>query len=365
MSIIKLKFRDVATIAACLAVTVMFASCTKNNDASVNSENDKVDVYVAGYEASGQEYSAYYGTDYRKVAILWKNGVAQNLTDGTRDAMATSVFVSGDDVYVAGYEASGQEYVDNEKVGTEYRYVAKLWKNGVAQSLTDGTTGTHAYARSVFVSGSGVYVAGSEGDAAIFWKNGVADTLFTAFWGASANSVFVSGNDVYVAGYKDLFSSTHAGSIISFIKLFKNGIEQDITVGNSSGRANSIFVSGDDVYMAGNGNYGGDPILWKNNIAQSLSGGFGANTVFVSGNDVYVTGGRYADGYYPILWKNGTAQTLVGGTWASSVFVSGKDVYVAGSDDVKAILWKNGVANNLTDGKRNAGANSIFVVECE
>src|SRR5690606_30472280 len=75
------------------------------------------DVYVAGYVDNGT----------KKVATLWKNGVAQDLSDGTHSAIAYSVYVSGSDVYVAGYEYNGT------------RYVATLWKNGVAQGLSDGT----------------------------------------------------------------------------------------------------------------------------------------------------------------------------------------------------------------------------------
>ncbi|HJS56147.1 MAG TPA: hypothetical protein VJ765_16460, partial [Chitinophagaceae bacterium] len=61
------------------------------------------------------------------VAKLWKNGVSQNLSNGQYDAVARSVFVFGTDVYVAGWE-----------INTSGNSVAKLWKNGVAQNLSDG-----------------------------------------------------------------------------------------------------------------------------------------------------------------------------------------------------------------------------------
>ena len=93
----------------------------------------KGDVFVAGYDGNH--------------AVLWKNGVAQYLTDGTEEAWANSVFVSGRDVYVVGAERTAEGYK-----------VAKFWKNGEAQNFTDGTR--HAEAYSVFVSGNSVYVGG-------------------------------------------------------------------------------------------------------------------------------------------------------------------------------------------------------------
>src|SRR5690606_40993789 len=46
-----------------------------------------VETYVVGYEGNGSN----------EVAKLWKNGVAQNLTDGSNNAVAKSVYVSGKD----------------------------------------------------------------------------------------------------------------------------------------------------------------------------------------------------------------------------------------------------------------------------
>ena len=72
------------------------------------------------------------------VIKLWKNGVAQNLTDESNSVSIRSVFVAGNDVYVAGHESN------------EEKTIAKLWKNGRAQNYTDGTN--HAGDYSVYVS---------------------------------------------------------------------------------------------------------------------------------------------------------------------------------------------------------------------
>ena len=64
--------------------------------------------------------------------------MATSLTNGINYADAFSVFVTGTDVYVCGFERSGTNGV------------AKLWKNGVATALNNGANDAEGY--SVFVS---------------------------------------------------------------------------------------------------------------------------------------------------------------------------------------------------------------------
>ena len=137
------------------------------------------DVYVAGYEYQGSQ-----GTG-NNVAKLWKNGVVTNITNGTRDAQLASVFVSGSDVYTAGYEANGNYDA------------AKLWKNGVATTLAGGTN-TDAYGYGVAVSGNDVYAVIQEyqsvNDVVKIWKNGTVTTLSSPNTDAYAYSIAVSGS---------------------------------------------------------------------------------------------------------------------------------------------------------------------------
>ena len=352
-----------------LCATLLTASC----DNKENIEPEDCNVYVAG--------------DVNGAATLWKNGVAHNLTDGTRMAKAHSVFVSGRDVYVVGYEASGQEYIKEGVVSTytSNRNVAKLWKNGVAQNLTDGTYDAEAY--SVFVSGSNVYVAGFEASGqeyqlygkhnhsvAKLWKNGVAQNFNDGTYSAWAISVFVSGSDVYVAGEDDTGG---------FAVLWKNGVKQNLADVIFPGTwVSPVFVSGKDVYVAGHETdwTGGNnvvAVLWKNGVKQNLTEitNTSATSVFVLGSDVYVAGtvGKFINAKHvtnAVLWKNGVMQNLTGitflDTWAHSVFVSGKDVYVLGEEfapftGTVVILWKNGVRQNLTDESTFARAYSVFV----
>jgi len=111
MNYSKLKFSSLCI----LFTVVLFASCKSPI------------VYIAGFEGT------HYGD-----AILWKNGIAQNLSDGSEPASAESVFVLGKDVFVVGHER-------NESGN----WVAKLWKNGIAQNISSETF--DASAGSIFV----------------------------------------------------------------------------------------------------------------------------------------------------------------------------------------------------------------------
>lgn len=122
------------------------------------------DVYVTGDVSDGST----------QAPKLWKNGVEQPLSDIVPNApgitQPLSVAVSGSDVYVAGIEYN-EDWWD----------VAILWKNGVAQNLGQGYDFSDA--TSVAVSGSDVYVSGISADletglsSAIVWKNGIAHEL--------------------------------------------------------------------------------------------------------------------------------------------------------------------------------------------
>lgn len=311
-----------------LFIALVLASCSKSGDEPTPTEI-QTDVYVIGHKnvagrgntgtiwkngtllytfpeaevfgiyVSGEDvYVAGSVYNDRRVAMLWKNGSPQELTDGSGDAGATSVYVAGTDVYVAGLEYK-----------SSLGHVAKVWKNGVAQELTDGST-RNSYAGSVYVSGTDVYVAGyvlyGTLQACTVWKNSIAHKLTDGSTSAVAKSVYVSGGDVYVAGFE------RSGSV-SVAKLWKNGTPQDLTNGAHSAFANSVYASGTDVYVAGYERYGSSDNavakLWKNGIAQDLANRTSyseANSVFVSGGDAYVAGWEYNNEVSSAkVWKNG------------------------------------------------------------
>ncbi len=144
------------------------------------------DVYVSGY-----------GNDNGSQAKLWKNGVATILDKvATGNISANDVFVAGNDVYVVG-EKQLNTY---NSFFNFYPSVAVLWKNGVATNLTNGNT--KANATSVFVSGSDVYVCGYEfihmyntsgggTNNAKIWKNGVTGVVSKTNNNLIPTSIFV------------------------------------------------------------------------------------------------------------------------------------------------------------------------------
>jgi hypothetical protein len=313
-----------------------------------------VQVYAAGYENNGS----------KDVAKYWKNSVAVNLTDGSNNAEANSIFINGTDVYVAGWEMQGT------------KKVAKYWKNSVAVNLTDGSN--NAEATQIIVAGTDIYVSGREATAtsigqAKYWKNGSAVNLAASATEISfAKSIAVAGTDVYVA------VSISGASATMYAVIIKNGVVTDLSGGFVASAANAVFLQGSDVYVAGrHGFY--QATYWKNNVVINLPSSetnteTGAFSIFVSGTDVYVSGFEktsLAFGNIEVAkyWKNGIATNLTNAVFhasAEAITVSGSDIYAAGYEENAAgngiaKYWKNGVAFNLTDGSKDAGAYSIIV----
>jgi hypothetical protein len=190
----------------------------------------------------------------------------------------------------------------------------------------------------------------------------------------TAESIFVTGSDVYVAG------STVVGNDVSrkmMATYWENG--QAVRLGNSFGRyagANSIFVFGTDVYVAGEKD--SKPAYWKNGravrLSNNISGWFTDNSIFVTDSDIYVAGSEVVGGGYDYevvatYWKNGEVFHLSSNveTGANSIYVIGSDVYVAGYEkmDENYRDWRATYWKNgqaVHLSNSFSAANSIFIV---
>lgn len=345
-------FNSKSLLSVFLGVSLILTSCKKEpltifKDGSFHPENPV--VFIAGNESNG----------INNVAKYWIDGQEIKLSDGTNNASANSIFVSNNDVYIAGSD-NGAVY----------------WKNNREIRLSAGS------ATSIFVAGNDIYVAGSNGSDspnAVYWKNGIEvqlekDNVY-GNWGAfGVNSIFVSGNDVYAAG----FEGPNA-------VYWKNGAEIYLTpstVGTAGFvHASSIYVSGQDVYIDGYGNTPGSPfpVFWfaengafhPGSLSNPFSPGQG-NSLFVSESHVYVAGTQELPTRYlptAAYWKDGNLISLPTSeinSFGNSIFTSENHVYVAGyeyrsSQVTFAVYWKDGVETKLTDGTHAAIATSIFI----
>lgn len=356
------NYTDIATVDDAGNVTAL-----KKGDATITAKAGNV---TATCLVTVKEPTVYVAGYIGNVATIWKNGEPISLTDGKNVASAKCVYVSGSDVYVTGTER------EEGKLGAKLLF----WKNGTPTTLTDGKHLADFTSQSIAVSGNDVYVVGTErndayNNVAILWKNGVRKNLTDGTGDAYAYAVFVSGTDVYVGGLQYNAAKAHNEATV-----WKNEdapviLDKDHYISN----INSLFVSDGNIYAAG---YTESSMtspsvatLWENNTPKALSDGTKntyTSSIFVSGNDVYIAGNEMIDTTHciAILWKNGVRTNLSDGamkTEAYSVYVLGNDVYVAGSElnfekgKYTAILWKNGVRTNLTDGTVNARANSVFI----
>ena len=372
------KTINLSTSALIMAAIICSASCKKCIDMAPPA-SDSLNVFVAGYD--------YDPIAQAIIAVYWKNGSEVVLSNKSGNAEANSIFLSGADIYVAGYQ------VNSEGVG-----VAVYWKNGAAVSLTDGTHS--AIATSIAVEGTDVYVSGYENNGKVYvakyWKNGTVFPLTDSIHNAYATSIAVSGNDVYVSGYeyngaRNPYSVLlHSEDPVMYpdilnpvAKFWKNSHQVLLTDGTEFARSFSVVLSGSDVYVAGEENTGIDPNTtsiakyWKNSnpvlLTQNSQGNANATSMFFSGSDIYVAGyqsnGVY---YYAEYWKNGNlalltpqASTHTGVT--NSIAVAGTDVYVAGYESPdgyhsRAEYWKNGNVVYLSaPNMPYQSANSILV----
>ena len=309
------KFLNITCIF--IFLTLIFSSCNPSDPIVLPTPatyTNNVNVLFQEYTAGG--------------AILkyWKNGVSTNLTNGSYFPIFGDMVIENNDVYIAGQ-------VLNDRAG--------YWKNGSVTQLSNNSS----YTKAIAVSGTDVYISGSEFSNACFWKNGVLQPLpLTNTTDESvASDVAVSGTDVHVVGQE-------RGSIYK-AKYWKNGVVTNLATGlqSSNCQARSIVISGTDVYIAGTAN--NQATYWKNGVATTLSTvNFSqAYKIYLDGLDVYVIGSisNSSTGCY---WKNGILMYAPNLEFYNDFAKMGSDSYFVGVNiNNKPLFTQNGVETFLTN----------------
>ena len=265
------------------------------NDIVINGST----VYVSGYYNSGN-------------AVLWKDKTIVALPAGADDSSAERMFLASDGkLYIAGY------YVNGGNV------IAAYWVYdgvvAVRHDLTDGTN--NALAFSIYVDGADVYVSGMDNEKPVYWKNGVEDSLSTT--NGLASSIKVVGGTIHVAGVVvdggfETFTYWAVTSDVVAVIGFGSGVDVGYPALDLDDELN--------VYISGNYETGSvmQACYWKNtftdqnNLSVNSKPYSMAKDILLKGPDVYVVG-YYADKesspttVTPAYWLNGTRYDLNAG----------------------------------------------------
>ncbi|MBC7399667.1 MAG: hypothetical protein H7289_06955 [Mucilaginibacter sp.] len=235
-------------------------------------------IYVAGYEGT--------------TACYWKNGNIVKLTQlpvtpGVTQARA--IAVQGNDVHIAGSTYSDAFY----------------WKNGSVSILPSPNKSSSAYG--MVLKGSDVYICGyyatSTGQTACYWKNGVINTFNDNSIRSIAYGIAVADNgDVSVVGYRLGTLLPYSGlSGNNIPTVWKNSVPTALPITNAGGMAMAVTTKGNDVYTAGYGEdkpgTGAGAVYWKNNVPTYIANSSTtANSIFVAGDEVHIAGVKKLEG---------------------------------------------------------------------
>jgi len=315
-----------------LIIIFCILSCSSNDSSNEDETKATVkDIYVCGLEQRS--------STGKYIATVWKNGVASSLTDGTNDAIANDITVSGNDVYVVGYE----ENVNGAQV-------ARLWKNGVQ---VDFVNTPRSAADFVEVSGNEVYIIGllyeNNSNVQKIWKNGIASTLQ-----GDTRSMAVNNNDVYTVGIQD-----------GNARVWTNGAVSSLTNGYSSSGAYDVEIKNNDVYIVGAEKIGNASVarLWKNGVASNLSDGKISTTalnISITGKDVYVSGYESTSSQFNSkVWKNGEVIWYKENFKMNDLQAVGQDFYLL-TNLGGAKIVKNGFSEDLSSAY-NSYAYALFI----
>lgn len=226
------------------------------------------------------------------IVKIYKNGKKlYTLSYENNFIRPTSLYVAGNDIYLAGF--TDNSLIEGSKIKTGI-----IWKNSeVLRELPNEITPFNAF--SIYVSGDDIYTAGSEQTSVIIWKNG--EKLYSMTnneYYSDVQSLYVSNGSVYTAGCM--------GNAI----VWKN--EKELyRYDKQTSYAYSVYASDGDIYMAGfEVDRNNQATIWKNNkkLYTLSKKDSDARSVHIQGKDVYAAGFRWdkvGTGATAIIWKNG------------------------------------------------------------
>jgi hypothetical protein len=339
--------RVIHSILIAWGLLVLTAACKKHTGQDAGKAPE-VNVYVLGKVADS--------------TIYWKNGEAHFLYKQSRinyDLGTPSIFATANDVYVIGNKPNN----NTTFLGT----IPLYWRNGETVILPDSTG--NAYASTIYVSNNDIYAAGAS-----WFNNDTSHVPYTTPAATYPRSGYVA------TLWKNGAPQTLPG--FCSVGLLNNGNAVNTFADYISG----LYVTGNDVYVAGGSRYFGyNAMYWKNGIRNDLTKGLiyqdrngrhcypTTTSIFASNNDVYVSGYQMTAGApvtpTALFWKNGQATYLttdsLSGSEARGIFVTNNDIHIVGYQNInrysRAMYWKNGIPTKLTSGNESSAATAIFV----
>lgn len=310
-----------------LMAGLIVGSTLLQNCGSDDPTPQATEVFVAGYvDDSKANYSVAYT----------KNGAIEIVGDGSVYEYANDCTIEGNDFYMAGISGNDMAYWKNGVRTIVPKDPSQPWeeitqiiiKNGKKYFQAYSPAGTNAFryyvddARTILVSPSSVgemsvsstgdvYVVGASSTGrAVYWKNGVENELSTQDSGAAG--IHIVGSDVYITGY---YYNAESMPIPVY---WKNGTmtELELSEEGVGARPEKIFVSGDDVFVAGQLT-DDNLVMWENGVMTTLvAEGVTLNRLFdleVKKGNVYVLCKNQSTGK-SFLLKNGALVAPFNGT---------------------------------------------------
>ncbi len=344
------------TIILVLLINITYYSCSK--DSSSDIINKQTDIYAL--------YTEYGDPSGNGIINLWKNDKTTQITNGNKNAYASSIFVNNSDIYIAGEE--------EQSLGMGVTQGAKLWKNFIEIPLPDVEAGV-TFFNDVVYSNNILYVLGFDRSPIgnhhkiKLWKNGIVSHISNETINSRPYNMYINNEDVYVLGTMQI-----DGSSKPILTLWKNGVATRLTDGSNSVFPRDIHVSKNNTFILAIENEGTTQVgkLWVNGeVLSTFNTDFKPKKIFVNNNDVYVIGETTGGIREAQLYKNEELFATLGASGTASyvndIFIKNNKVYVAFSQQIidsrkyVSKLWIDGEVKDLTNISESSWVEGIFV----